>query len=71
MRNDVISANKQKYEQSEIQPQDALIASINAHSEIVKQRDAEIAELTKNLKESELKFQEAKKDLEKHIALIR
>ena len=56
MRNDVISANKQKYEQSEIQPQDALIASINAHSEIVKQRDAEIAELTKNLKESELKF---------------
>jgi hypothetical protein len=52
MRNDVISANKSNSDDSE----NKIIASINAHSSIVKQRDAEIAALTKNLKESELKF---------------
>ena len=67
MRNDVISANKGNSEDSE----NKIIASINAHYQIVQKRDSEIAALTKSFKESELKFQEAKKELEKHIALIR
>ena len=48
-----------------------MIASINAHSQAVQQRDVEIAELKKSLKELEEKFNTAKKELEKSIAQIK
>jgi hypothetical protein len=38
---------------------------------MVKERDADIAALNKSVKESQEKFEDAKKDLEKQIALIR
>ena len=71
MRDDVISANKATSEDSDSKRHDDIIATINAHSQIVRQRDAEIAELSKNRKEEEKKYQEAKEALESHKAEIR
>ena len=71
MKNEVISAYRSSSVDSDIRKNDDMIASINAHSQAVQQRDAEIAVLKKSLKESEDKFNTAKKELEKFIAQIK
>ena len=67
MRDNVISSNKSISEDSDNQ----IFASINAHSKIVEQANAKIAVLSRDVKETEEKYQKAKKDLEKHIAMIK
>jgi hypothetical protein len=47
VRDYVIYANKLNSENTGIQPQDDFIATINAHSQVVKQGNAEVAALTK------------------------
>ena len=71
MRDDVISANKLNSAEFESQKQDAIIAAINTHSQIVKQGNAEIAALTKKLKETEDNLNDALKELEKYISVIK
>ena len=67
-KNDVISALKASSEDS----QNQIITSINAHFQLLMQKDEEkTASLNKQLKELEEKYNEAKNDLEKHIALIK
>jgi chromosome segregation ATPase len=71
MKDEVISAYRSSSVDSDIRKNDDMIASINAHSQAVQQRDAEIAVLKKSLKESEYKFNTAKKELENLIAQIK
>ena len=71
MKDEVISAYKSTSEDSDIKKNDEIIASINAHSKAVQQRDAEIIELKKILKETEINFNVAIKELEKLIVQIK